>query len=268
MQATPQAIGDGAKSNSCRGKAASRIFRRDPESGAARGRFREYSSFFEGLERHPLFSRGEIAAFPPLREAIARVQAAFAARRLGIFSGSRHLPLDIRHFPTILLPTIVLENGMLNEASRNRASGVSAPSLRGAPSPLRRAQRQPGTARTPDANDFAIPGVNGGFARSSPAWGRACAKSRQGIRHRPAGRTYAATGQSRRQDIRGGLVKPLRNLEPEFRKVMRKAARRMVSQTKRNRSAKVKTGGVRKAKPRAHTERQRRVRGVRGQHDG
>lgn len=169
-------------------------------------------------------------------------------------------------FPTKLLPTIVLENGMLNEASRNRASGVSALGLRVAP--LRRAQRQPRTARTPFASDSAISGVNGGFARSSPAWGRACAMSSRGTRNRAVGRTYAATSQSRRQDILGGLVKRLRNLEPEFRKVMRKAARRMASQTKRSRSAKVKTGGVRKAKPRAHTERQRRVRGVRGQHDG
>lgn len=141
------------------------------------------------------------------------------ARLFGIFSGSRHLRLDIRRFPTILLQTITLGNGMLKEASRNRASGVNALGLRIAP--LRR-QRQPGTARTLLASDFAIPGVNGGFARPSPAWGRACAVSSRGTRNRAVGRTYAATGQSRRQDILGGLVKRLRNLEPEFRKVMRR----------------------------------------------
>ena len=72
---------------------------------------------------------------------------------------------------------------MLEEASRNRVSGISARGLRGALPPLRGAQWRPGTARTSLASDSAISGVNGGFAGSSLTWGGACAKSSRGTQN-------------------------------------------------------------------------------------
>ena len=187
----------------------------------------------------------------------------FSARRFGIFSGSRNLPLDTCRFPTILLQTILLGSGMLKEASRNRASGVIALGLRVAPSPLRRAQRQPGTARTPLVRDSAISGVNGGCARSSPAWGRA--KSSRGIRSRAVGRRHAATAQPWRKDRRFGETAACFQAGVSSSKEER-AVRQAISSA--SQAGETGLRKSREAMPRAHTERQRRVRGVREQYGG
>ena len=226
------------------------------------------------------FWRGE--AFPSPREALVRVRAGLAAARPGsvssavswaparhflgarrfrdFFSGSRRFPLDVRHFPTILLQTNLLGYGMPKEASTNRASGVVALGLRVAP--LQRARRQPAGARTPLACDSAISGME---ALQSRPRGRACAKSRRGTRNGAAGR--AATARPRRRDRQRqfgeGPASFQAGASPSEKE---RAHRRAVS----NPSASDETGfrRVREAMPRAHTERQRRVRSVREQYGG
>ena len=228
------------------------------------------------------FWRGE--AFPSPREALVRVRAGLAAARPGsvssavswaparhflgarrfrdFFSRSRRFPLDVRHFPTILLQTNLLGYGMPKEASTNRASGVVALGL--CVAPLQRARRQPAGARTPLARDSAISGMEALQSRPRSR-GRACAKSRRGTRNGAAGR--AATAQPRRRDRQRqfgeGPASFQAGASPGEKE---RAHRRAVS----NPSASDETGfrRVREAMPRAHTERQRRVRGVREQYGG
>ena len=230
------------------------------------------------------FWRGE--AFPSLREALVRVRAGLAAVRPGsvssavswalarhflgarrfrdFFSGNRPFPLDVRRFPTILLQTNLLGNGMPKEASTNRVPDVTALGLRVAP--LQRARRRPAGARTPLARDSAISGMEALQSRPRSR-GRACAKSRQGTRNGAAGRGRAATAQPRWRDRQRQFGEGPASFQAGASPGEKERAHRLAVS---NPSASDETGfrRVREAMPRAHTERQRRVRSVREQYGG